>query len=464
MDLALNQLKQSFFKQDFFSLAGNRKSVVLYNPLSGKGHFDSWCALFTRSLLLKGWSVCVLTPVASRIFSELQDLTEEQLQRVLILDPHTCLPPTKLGRFLNKNKPFLSFQQYLVTTLRKGTDARLGFVNRLHRMICRKLHGYLIRQLNPSFKVSPHSPIDFAEDIQLLRRLTTQQPQIILNMYLDIYSNEETDWEPFYREIDWRWVGIHIDINNTLQTIHKNKLKGLQCIFYINEDLKLSKLKQIGQVDHHWLPDVASTALPDHPTALTLKATSLAKGRKIAFLGGAIGGTKNIAAWCAVIRLLDPKQWFFIQAGVVDRTTLSKNDLFALQDIESDPPENLLIFDHYLKNDSEFNELISISDLIWGIYRDFDRSSNILGKSAMFRKPILVSDKFLMGQRVNEYKIGLAVDENDAQQIAEAMTFLISHPIESEHFDRYSLEHGPKALSDKLDQYLTKYCQIEKLD
>ncbi|NDY83462.1 glycosyltransferase family 4 protein [Orrella sp. NBD-18] len=464
MDLALNQLKQSIFKQDFFSLAGNRKTIVLYNPLSGKGHFDSWCALFTRSLVVKGWSVCVLTPDASRILSELQDLSEERRQQVLILDPQTCLPLSPLAQYLTKNKLSLNLQHYLVTTLRNRTDVRRGFVDRLHRMVCRKLHGFFLRKLNPSFKVSPHSPIDFYDDIQLVRQLMSSQPQIILNMYLDIYSNVQTDWEPFYRKVDWHWTGIHIDINNTLPAIYKSKLKGLKSIFYINEDLDLSKLKQIGHIDHHWLPDVASTALPDQPTPLTLKATSLAKGRKIIFLGGAIGGTKNIAAWCAVIRLLDPREWFFIQAGVVDRTTLSINDLTALQDIESNPPENLLTFDHYLKNDSEFNELISISDLIWGIYRDFDRSSNILGKSAMFHKPILVSNKFLMGQRVKEYGIGLAVDENSAKQIAESIAFLISHPVDSKHFDRYSLEHGPEALSDKLDQSLTKYCQTEKLD
>jgi hypothetical protein len=464
MDVALNQLKQSNFKQDFFSLATDYKSIVLYNPLSGVGHFDSWCALFTRSLLLKGWSVCVITPVASRIVSELQDLTEEQLEHVLILDPQSNLPLSPRIQRLNKNKLFLSFWNHLVSssTARSGLQSSIG--HRIHRAICRRLLRRLSPHLRPSFVVSAHSPGDFATDVQLLKRSMNTQPKIILNMYLDIYSNSQSAWKAFYQKLNWQWTSIHIDINNTLQAIHKDTLSGLRGIFYINEDLNLSQLKQIGHVDHHWLPDVASTALPDQPTSLTLKATALAKGRKIAFLGGAIGGTKNIAAWCAVIRLLDPKQWFFIQAGVVDRTTLSTNDLSFLQNIESHPPENLLIFDHYLKNDSEFNELISVSDLIWGIYRDFDRSSNILGKSAMFHKPILVSNKFLMGKRVQEYGIGLAVDENDAQQIAESMTYLLSHPIASEHFERYSHEHGPDALSDKLDQYLTPYCQTEKLD
>lgn len=464
MDVVLNHLKQSIFKQDFFSLSNDAKSLVIYNPLSGVGHFDSWCALFTRSLLVKGWTVCVLTPVASRIVSELQDLTQDQLQHVLILDPQSNLPLSPRFQRLNDNKLFLSFWRHLVSSLAAQSNPQTGIVNRIHRAICRRLLRRLSPNLRPSFIVSAHSPADFAADVQLLKQSMTTQPKLILNMYLDIYSNSQSAWGSFNQKLNWQWAGIHIDINNTLQAICKDALSGLRCIFYINEDLNPSTLKQVGRVDHRWLPDVASTALPDQPTALALKATALARGRKIVFLGGAIGGTKNITAWCAIIRLLDAKEWFFIQAGVVDRTTLSKNDLSALQDIESNLPENLLTFDYYLKNDSEFNELISISDLIWGIYRDFDRSSNILGKSAMFHKPILVSNKFLMGHRVRKYGIGLAVDENDPRQIAESMASLISHPIASERFDRYSLEHGPNELSDKLDQYLTKYCQTEKLE
>lgn len=413
---------------------------------------------------MKGWYVCVLTPDASRIISELPDLTVEQLQHVLILDPQTILPLSPGMQHLVKNKLFLSFWRYLLRSAASHSGTPKNTLSRIHKAICRRLLSRLSPLLKPSFTVSAHSPEDFATDIKLLKHSMTAQPTLVLNMYLDIYSNSQSAWRSFYQKLNWQWVGIHIDLKNTLQSIQKDMLRGLRCIFFINEDINPSCLQQSGNVDHHWLPDVASTALPDQPSSLALKTTDLAKGRRMIFLGGAIGGTKNIAAWCAVIRLLDPKQFFFIQAGAVDRTTLSKNDLSSLQDIESNPPENLLIFDQYLKNDCEFNELISISDLIWGVYRDFDRSSNILGKAAMFHKPILVSDKFLMGHRVKEYGIGLAVDENNTQQIAESIAFLISHPIKSKNFDRYSLEHGPKALSEKLDRYLTKYCQTQKLD
>ncbi len=37
--------------------------------------------------------------------------------------------------------------------------------------------------------------------------------------------------------------------------------------------------------------------------------------------------------------------------------------------------------------------------------------SNILTKAALLSKPIIVSDRFLMGQRVNTYNIGIAVPE-----------------------------------------------------
>ena len=400
----------------------------------------------------------MLTPNASSILAELVDMQSEQLQYLQILDPNTVLTSSSFLRYINQRRFFSNFHQYLIRASTYHAGSSTNILMRAKRLLCRKTLNFVKTHIFPSFRLSAHSPRVFAEDIQLLKKLSEPQPKIILNMYLDLYSNKPGDWRIFHEKLSFLWSYIHIDINHTLKNIQSSSLRGLRGIFYINEDFVIPSAQSNRQVDYCWIPDVATTLRPKDSTPLALKVKELARGRKIAFLGGAIGGTKNLSAWYEVISLLDPQKWFFVQCGAVDRATLTKNDLLFLQEIESHPPENLLIYDQFLKNDSDFNELVVVSDLIWGLYRNFDRSSNILGKSAMFHKPILVSDKFLMGERVKKYGIGIALDEDNTHAIARAMNDLISYPIEPSYFYRYSAEHGPVALADKLDLLLTRFC------
>lgn len=441
--------------RDFFSTQASKKSVIIYNPISGKGHFDSWCALFAKCLAKKGWRICVATPDAHPIYTELAGSDQEYKDNIVILDPQIQLPLAPISQNLADSLLIRNLQNYLIRKIdqKKGTSP--SFLNRVGQALRRRSLSILKFLSRPSLQISAHSPAVFANDLNLINRTFHGGPNLVINMYLDIYSNKPSEWKIFNQKIENSWSTIHIDASNTLQNINKSSLKNLKKIFYINEDLPLTSTDKNSLPSYHWIPDVATLTLPREESALTSLIKKQANHRKIVFLGGAIGGTKNLSAWYQVIKHCNPEKWFFVQAGVVNRSTLSENDLFELKKIEQSPPENLFIHDHYLENDSEFNQLISISDIIWGLYRDFDRSSNILGKSAVFRKPVLVSNKYLMGQRVQQYKTGLALDETESQKIAASLEELLLNPIPQVNFDRYALDHGEFALSDKIDQYLS---------
>ena len=455
MENPLSNKKHTEIDLDFFSRHDSKKSIILYNPISGKGHFDSWCALFAKCLVNKGWKICIVTPDASAISAELAGLNQNYKRNILILDPHIQLPLAPFSQKLADHHLLKTLQKHLITKADPCSHCLPSFLTRVDQALRRRALAVLKFLFRPSLRISAHSPVVFAKDLQLINRTFRGEPKIALNMYLDIYSNTPSDWKLFNQKIDNKWSTIHIDTSNTLQEISKQNLKNLEVIFYINEDLPLAMMNKNSSPAYHWIPDVATPTLPNQNTSLTERIKKQASHRKIVFLGGAIGGTKNLSAWYQVINRCPPDKLFFVQAGVVNRSTLSENDLIELKKIEQSPPENLLIHDHYLQNDSEFNQLISISDIIWGLYRDFDRSSNILGKSAVFRKPILVSDKYLMGQRVRQYNIGLAMDESDSHQIAASLEALLLRPPAVSNFDRYAQEHGELALSEKIDQYLS---------
>lgn len=48
-----------------------RSCVLIYNPISGHGHLDSWNAIFVSLLLDRGWKVLALTPDAQALVSKL---------------------------------------------------------------------------------------------------------------------------------------------------------------------------------------------------------------------------------------------------------------------------------------------------------------------------------------------------------------------------------------------------------
>jgi hypothetical protein len=77
----------------------------------------------------------------------------------------------------------------------------------------------------------------------------------------------------------------------------------------------------------------------------------------------------------------------------------------------------LYIHADYLPDETSFNAILAGADIIFAVYRDFYRSSNMLSKAAYFEKPILVSSGCLMGERVARYGIGLAVASNSASEI-----------------------------------------------
>ena len=75
-------------------------------------------------------------------------------------------------------------------------------------------------------------------------------------------------------------------------------------------------------------------------------------------------------------------------------------------------------------------------------------------KAALFSKPILVSDKYLMGQRVREYGVGAVVSESDIESVILGLTQLMANPVPAKNFENYATIYSTQALYAKLDQTL----------
>ncbi len=59
--------------------------------------------------------------------------------------------------------------------------------------------------------------------------------------------------------------------------------------------------------------------------------------------------------------------------------------------------------------------MIDAADVVFCAFDDFPFSSNTLTKAAVFEKPVVVSEGYLMAERVRSYRTGEVVPQGNAE-------------------------------------------------
>lgn len=451
-----------------------RPAVLIYNPVSGHGHLDSWNALFVALLLERGWRVLALTPDPVALSERLEQKGLAANRNLQILDWNSDRRRIvsalrslwkrwdkfgdmyfygKPGSEASVDLPLLEYWK------RRFYQAVVPFLFRLSYFVYTR---YLrLRTRNKGQEASETSqdrgdcPVVMSHRAVRALSKARWSPALAFNMYMDTYSTSPSRWNEFGQMNKLRWAGIRFvpPAGADDPWYHVPLWRGA-CV--LDEDVCRSYSQALPDKCFEYLPDITEAALPERRSAITQEILQRANGRKVVFLGGSIGGQKNLARWNELIGLADPQKWFFVQLGEIHRNTLTPDDIAALDKSLAAPPENLLLHPEYLADEKMFNEVINASDVIFAVYRDFRISSNMLGKAAHFRKPILVSDRYLLGERVKEYGIGYAVDEDDAASILSGLVNAISNPPSEEGFSRYCADFSTKELALRLENFLHK--------
>ena len=405
-----------------------RPCILIYSPLAGHGHLDSWNDIFIGLLLTAGWRVLSLTPDGNQLRDRLDAKGVSGLERLQILTWH---------------------------------DVRPGMAERVWRRL-RKMLGHCarragLRQKRPPVVPDPEAsylePVEFARRVRGAISEAQWHPDFVFNMYMDLYRTDSERWSKFEKFFKWPWGGIRF-VPHAAPTEGYYHIASCIGMCLLDDAVSARYQKLLPTKVFACLPDITDAGMPDQPTELVMEIVRRAAGRKVVFLGGTIGGNKNLARWIEVIALSDPERWFFLQIGEINFNALTRADAHALAILEATPPENLLIHPEYLPDERVFNDVIRVSDIIFAVYRNFKISSNMLGKAAAFEKPILVADNYLMGRRVIKYGIGRAVSENDSRQMLAAATDLVNNPVPAENFAAYRSDFSIDNMRESLMAFL----------
>ena len=175
-------------------------------------------------------------------------------------------------------------------------------------------------------------------------------------------------------------------------------------------------------------PDETEEQVSARPFPPAAEIRARAAGRKVVGLVGHLSRRKGVHTLLDAAERARDKPWFFVLAGALDaaqRRTFSEDERKRLERAEAGELPNVWIYPHRIEDETEFNTLVDACDVLYAAYELFAHSSGIVTKAAVFRKPVLVSRGFYMEETVRRYRIGLAVDPHDTDEVVGALACLL---------------------------------------
>jgi glycosyltransferase involved in cell wall biosynthesis len=176
------------------------------------------------------------------------------------------------------------------------------------------------------------------------------------------------------------------------------------------------------------LPDLTDerTALNVEDQILGGKLKEFAAGRPIVGLFGYLQKSKGILTFLEAARTSTASDICFALGGEV----LWPSDRSETNQIQRALAECPNVWNHLARipGETRLNHLMSVCDVLFAAYLDFPHSSGIQSKAAALKKPLIVSDGFLMAERGRRFNMGEVIPQGNAPALVEAILRMTNDP------------------------------------
>jgi glycosyltransferase involved in cell wall biosynthesis len=271
-----------------------------------------------------------------------------------------------------------------------------------------------------------------------------------LSSYITIYEIDKIfkyNWsglylKPRYLRIKQNYSLVRKGIFNLNYLLKSKNCKGfsvldesiIERLFYITKNKNIQ-----------FLPDIISDDEPNIVFQEYQQIEKLANGRIIILLIGAIDKRKGLINLIELSNILNKSKYYFVIAGEIYLDTFTPKEELSLKNLMNQN-DNLYFYNKQIPNEAIFNAFIKLCDILYASYIDFPYSSNMIGKAAYFKKPIIVSNNYLMSDIVLKYNLGLSIKQNNINDLKIAIEKLTSNyaynEISNEHYKtKYSFEN-----------------------
>jgi hypothetical protein len=319
--------------------------------------------------------------------------------------------------------------------------------------------GLTVQRWNPpSVRVWPRR---FAGQVQLLcanlwmihqlKRIERESGEAINLVFFACLSDGFL--RGFPRAFRWPWAGLYLHVRAFRMpgvplpyTTYVPDLRrffrspGLRGLGVLDEGA-LEYLKGVsGCQNVEVFPDLTDESLP-RCEGVAASLRDFAEGRPIVGLAGYLQPTKGIVTLARVADQVCDGDLVFAFVGEMMQGVYTEEEERLFARVFTLPH----VFTSFIRipDGPLFNGVLEQFDVIFAAYQNFPHSSNILTKAAFLRKPVVVSDGYLMAERVRRFALGEIVQEGDSEGVAMAIQRLLRvDSIESERLMMTSyLEH-----------------------
>lgn len=205
-------------------------------------------------------------------------------------------------------------------------------------------------------------------------------------------------------------------------------------------------------------PDFTDSAGADLATnTIGNKIRMAAQDLPVIVLAGSLYEQRGIALFLQTA-MANP-QWFFALVGEIKY--VSQQTMHLLHNFLHYHPHSFFYSQRILE-DSNFNGIIMTSDVVWNIHLDWPGSSNTLTKAATYKKPVVASDRHLLGERVRKYRLGETCDETSVSSVSDAIANILHVSVEDwvvkkqPMWNEYSNLHSLEKLNSTIDAFIRK--------
>lgn len=297
-----------------------------------------------------------------------------------------------------------------------------------------------------------------------LEKVKESKPDLVFFLWLDSFLNPLLrGWmvDLFFK---FKWAGIYfhpIYLRNHNQSSRVNRpndiFKSKFCQFItILDGGVYNKLSANTDKKVYVLPDVTNEEINQN-NKIKDDILKKAGSRKIIGLLGSISKRKGLSSLIEVIKKISPDKYFFIIAGNLWVDDYTEDDLKIINSFFKENSNNCFSILKRIDDEKDFNTLINLCDMLLAVYEDFFHSSNILTKAALFNKFVIVSNKYLMAERVEKFQLGLCIEQKNSTELLGAIELLsngenFAGEKLKPQFEKYFSEHSQAKLSRVLSE------------
>lgn len=267
-----------------------------------------------------------------------------------------------------------------------------------------------------------------------------------------------------------QWVGLHVLPSYHSQIAFGRKKSRVR--FYAEKNFSLNSCrgilvlhpiyqrffeKRMKDINCLYLPEIIgidSRKKDSINLEFIEKIQNRSAGKTIISILGNLTRKKNVILLLKSFLHLNWDQYFLFILGCLKKEQYTEQELNFIEKYQAKfQDKNAYIKTNYfIRNETEFDKIIQLSDIVFLHYQDHPYSSHILTRSMAQRKPVIVNKGFLMEKIVNHYNWPVATNSNP-REIAKAIESInYSNQISENQYRSFIEDHSSKEIKSKINQ------------